>query len=133
VTQAAFRRQVRLEIYLPLGIALLTLAVLVAISVILGVGTASAWADIALVLVAAPLALLLVVLTAVLAGAIYLLVRLIREVPSFTSGLQAGVDQVAGALQRGSDVAVRPVVVPSGVAASLAEVGRAIKGILKAD
>jgi hypothetical protein len=133
VTQAAYRRQVRLEIYLPLGLTVLTLAVLVAISVVLGVGTASSWADISLVLLAAPLALLLIILTAVMVGGIYLLSRLIHEVPSYTSGLQAGVDQVAGAVRRGSDVAVRPVVVPAGVGASLAEVGRAIRDILRAD
>ena len=133
VTQAAYRRQVRLEVYLPLGLTLLLLVVLVAVSVILGVGTASAWADIALVLVAAPVALLLVIMTAVLIGAIYLLVRLIQEVPGYTSGLQSGVDQVASAVQRGSDAALRPVVVPSGIAAALAEAGRAIKGIFKAD
>jgi hypothetical protein len=87
--------------------------------VILG-GTASAWADIAVLWRPWPCFWSLTVL----AGAIYLLVRLIRE-PSFTSGLQA-VDQ-SPAPQRGAMSGGCWWFL--GVAASLAEVGRAIKGI----
>jgi hypothetical protein len=50
-----------------------------------------------------------------------------------TGGLQEGVDRVAGAIQRGSDVAVRPVIGPSGVAAALGEVGRAVRSIFRGE
>jgi hypothetical protein len=78
VTQAAFRRQVRREVYLPIALTVLAIVLLVAVVIVVGYGTRSAWADMALVLLAVPVALLLVVLTAVLAGAIYLMLLLIR-------------------------------------------------------
>jgi hypothetical protein len=133
VTQAAFRRQVRLEVYLPITLAVLVLALLVGVVVVVGVGSAGAWADMALVLLAVPLAVLLVVLTAALGGGIYLMVRLIREVPSVTSGLQDGADRLAGAVRRGSDAAVQPILAPAGVAAALAEVGRSLRSIFRAE
>jgi hypothetical protein len=133
VTQAAFRRQVRLEIYLPIALAVLLIVVLVVVVSAIGYGTTSSWADISLVLLAVPLALLLILVTAGLAGAIYLMFRLIREVPPITSRLQEGADQLAGAVRRGSDIAVQPVVAPAGVAAALAEVGRALRAIFRAE
>jgi membrane protein implicated in regulation of membrane protease activity len=124
---------VRLEVYLPITLAVLVLALLVGVVVVVGVGSAGAWADMALVLLAVPLAVLLVVLTAALGGGIYLMVRLIREVPSVTSGLQDGADRLAGAVRRGSDAAVQPILAPAGVAAALAEVGRSLRSIFRAE
>jgi membrane protein implicated in regulation of membrane protease activity len=124
---------VRLEVYLPITLTVLVLALLVAAVVVVGVGSAGAWADMALVLLAVPLAVLLVVLTAALGGGIYLMVRLIREVPSVTSGLQDGADRLAGAVRRGSDAAVQPILAPAGVAAALAEVGRSLRSIFRAE
>ncbi|HMK09047.1 MAG TPA: hypothetical protein VK449_08480 [Anaerolineales bacterium] len=133
VTQAAFRRQVRLEIYLPIGLTLLGLIILVAVVIALGYGSASSWADAALVFLSVPLALLLLVVTAALAGAIYLMVRLIREIPPVTSTLQDGAGRLAGAVHRGSEVAVQPVIIPSAVAAALAEAGRSLRALFRAD
>jgi hypothetical protein len=133
VTQAAFRRQVRLEVYLPIALMVLAIIALVAVVVVIGYGTGSTWADMALVLLAVPVALLLVLLTGVLAGAIYLMLLLIREVPTLTSTLQDGADQLEGAVRRGSDLAVQPVLAPAGAAAALAEVGRALRSIFRAD
>jgi len=124
---------VRLEIYLPIALAVLLIVVLVAAVVAVGYGTTSSWADISLVLLAVPLAILLLLLTAALAGAIYLMFRLIGEVPPITSRLQEGADQLAGAVRRGSDVAVKPILAPAGVAAALAEVGRSLRAIFRAE
>jgi hypothetical protein len=96
-------------------------------------GTRSSWADVALVLLAVPLAIVLVLLTAALGGGIYLILVLIREVPTVTSGLQDGADRVAGAVRRGSDIAVQPVIAPAGVAAAVAEAVRAIRSIFRAE
>ena len=131
VTQAAFRRQVGREIYLPIGLAILLMVGLVALVVSLGYGTRSSWADVSLVLLAAPLAILLVLLTAVLGAGIYLMAVLIREVPTVTSTLQDGAEQLEGAVRRGSDLAVQPIIAPAGVAAALAEVGRALRSIVR--
>jgi len=133
VTQAAFRRQVRLEIYLPLGLALLAVAILVAVAVGLSYGTRSSWADVALVILAVPLALMLLLLTVALGAGVYAMVLLIREVPPVTSGLQASADRLAAAARRGSDAAVKPVMIPSGIAAALAEVGRSVRTIFRAE
>jgi hypothetical protein len=131
VTQAAFRRQVRLEVYLPLVLVGVVLAVLVAVVIGLAYGTTSSWADVALVMLALPLALLMILVTAALAGGIYLMFVLIREIPPVTSGLHQGADQVAEATRRGSDVVIRPIVVPSGIVAALAEVGRSVRAIFR--
>ena len=133
VTQAAFRRQVRREIYLPIALAVLGIIALIAIVISIGYGTASAWADVALVLLAVPLAVVLVLVMAALVGGIYLIVVLIREVPPVTSGLQDGADRLAGAVRRGSDAAVRPVIAPAGVAAAVAEAARAVRSIFRAE
>jgi hypothetical protein len=133
VTQAAFRRQVRREIYLPIGLAVLAISLLIAAVILVGYGTASAWADMALVLLAVPLAFLLVLMAAVLGAAIYLMLLLIREVPTVTSTLQEGADRLEGAVRRGSDAAVRPVLAPAGVAAAIGELGRSLRSIFRSE
>ena len=133
VTRAAFRRQVRREVYLPIALAVLAILLLVTVVIFVQYGTSSAWADMALVLLAVPVAILLVVLTAVLGGAIYLMLLLIREVPTVTSTLQDGADRLEGAVRRGSDAAVQPILAPAGVAAALAELGRSVRSIFRAE
>ena len=133
VTQAAFRRQVRREVYLPIALTVLAIALLVALVIVMGYVTGSAWADMALVLLAVPVALVLVVLTGVLAGATYLMLLLIREVPTVTSTLQDGADRLEGAVRRGSDAAVQPILAPAGLAAGLAELGRSLRSIFRSE
>ena len=106
---------------------------MIAIVISIGYGTASALADVALVLLAVPLAVVLVLVMAALVGGIYLMVVLIREVPPVTSGLQDGADRLAGAVRRGSDAAVRPVIAPAGVAAAVAEAARAVRSVFRAE
>ena len=110
----------------------LAIVLLVAVAIVVRYGTGSAWADIALVLTV-PVALLLVVLTGVLAGAIYLMLLLIREVPTVTSTLQDGADRLEGAVRRGSDVVVQPIFAPAGLAAGLAVLGRSLRSIFRSE
>jgi FtsH-binding integral membrane protein len=133
VTQAAFRRQVRREVYLPIGLTLLGIALMVAAAAVVGYGTASGWADTTLILLAAPTAILLAVLLAVMVGGSFLLIRLMREIPSFTSGLQQTVDRAAGAVQRGSDASLRPVIAPRAIAAALAQAGRGLRSLFRGE
>jgi hypothetical protein len=133
VTQAAFRRQVRVEIYLPLGLTLLGIGVFVGVAAALSYGTPGAWADTTLIMLAVPTAILLAILLSALAAASYLLVRLMREIPGFTSGLQQGVDRVSGAVRRGSGAAVRPVIIPRAFLAAVAEAGRSLRSIFRAE
>src|SRR3989304_1190078 len=132
VTQAAFRRPVRREVYLPIGLTLLAIGLLVAAAAAVSYGTTSAWADTMLILLAVPTAILLAVLLAVLVAGSYLLIRLVREIPGLTSGLQQGGDRVAGAVQRGSDAASRPGVAPRAIAAALAQAGRSFRSLFRA-
>ena len=133
VTQAAFRRQVRREVYLPLGLALLGIGVLVAVAAAVGYGTPSAWADTTLILLAVPTAILLAVMLAALAAGNYLLIRLVREIPPITSGLQQGVDRISGAVKGASDAAVRPVIFPRAVVAAVGEAGRSLRSLFRSE
>ncbi len=133
VTQAAFRRQVRRQVYLPLGLMLLAIGAFIAVAASVGYGTAGAWADTTLILLTVPMAVVLAIMLAALATASYLLVRLMREIPSFTSGLQQGVDRVSGAVQGASDAAVRPVIIPRAIAAAVAEAGRSLRSLFRAE
>jgi len=116
-----------------MGLTLLGLGLLVLAAATVGYGTPSAWADTTLILLAIPTAILLVVVLAALGVGSFLLIRLVREIPRFTSGLQEGVDQVAGAVQRGSDAAARPVIAPRAVAAALLQAGRSLRSLFRAE
>lgn len=133
VTQAAFRRQVRREVYLPIGLTLFGIGVLVVMASAFSYGTPSAWADTTLILLAIPMAVLLAVLLSVLVAGSFLLTRLVRGVPGLTSGLQQRVERVAGAIQRGSAAASRPVIAPRAVAAALAQAGRSFRSLFRGE
>ena len=79
---AAWKHQVRLQIYLPLGAGLLVVGLLIGLLWLSGVGDASAWADVSIVLLFALVILLglvgLVISVTAMAGVIYL----IRLIPS---------------------------------------------------
>ena len=102
-------------------------------AVAVGYGTASAWADVTLILLAMPVVVLLAVLLAVMATGSFVLIRLMREIPGFAGGLQQTVDRAAGAVRRGSDAALRPIIAPRAVAAGLGRAGRALGSLLRAD
>lgn len=133
VTQAAFRRQVRREIYLPLTLVVLLIVGLVVLAVGAGYRSAGAWADVVLVALAIPMALALLVLLVVMVGAAFLMARVIGELPSVTVGLQHGVERVSGAVRRASDAAVRPVIVPKGLAAALRRARGSMRSVLRGE
>jgi hypothetical protein len=88
-TQALIRRDTIWQIGVPLGIALLIVLVLMAlIALPLGAPVRSVWADISLIFLIIPTALTGLVLLAVLAGAIYGLNYLLRELPFFAKPVQ---------------------------------------------
>jgi hypothetical protein len=131
VTRAAFRRQVRLEVYLPLALALLLVLVLVAVAVSVPLGSASSWADAFLVLLAVPLALLLLLMLMALGAAGYAVFRVIRELPPYTAGIQEGAENVSRAVRRASDSAARVAIVPGGILEAVREAGRALRSVFR--
>lgn len=130
-TRAAFRRQVRLQIYLPLGLGILVVGGAGIGLAFAGVGTASAWADITLVyLLSVALIVGLVVLAAIGAlayGVGWAIVRL----PGPAMQAQRLVARVAGIVQRGANAGVRPVFVTRSAWASVRAALRGMTGVLR--
>lgn len=110
-TEAAFRRQVRLQIYLPLGIGVLSVAGLGIGLGVASVGTASAWADITLIyllMITLVLGLVLLILVGGLAfGVGWVLTRL----PAPAMQVQALFVRVERIVRRGADAFIRPLLV----------------------
>lgn len=131
LTRAATRRQILLQIYLPLGVTVLLIAVLVAVAVVTGAGTVASWADTTLTFLALPLALILALVLAALVGAAVALGRLMQEIPGVAGGLQAGVDQASRAVRKGSDLATRPLIVPLAVADAFGRAMRSIRTLFR--
>jgi hypothetical protein len=131
VTQAAFRRQVRLEVYLPLGVIGLLIGILAIVAVVVAYGTPSSWADTVVVVLAVPMAIsLLIVLIGLVAASIGLIAA-IRRIPELTVVLQDGVVQVSEGVRQGSDAAARVVMIPTAVAEAVGEAGRAIRSLFR--
>ena len=131
VTQAAFRRQVRLEVYLPIGLTVLGILVLVIVAVIAAWGTSSSWADVVIVILGLPLAIaLLLLLAGLVAGSVGLIIA-IRRIPEYTAGLQDGVTRISHGIRQGSDAAARTVIIPSAAAEAIAEAGRALRSMFR--
>lgn len=131
VTQAAFRRQVRLEVYLPIGLTFLLVVSLAIVAVIVAWGTPSSWADTVLVVLAVPMAIALLIVLAGLVAASVGLIAAIRRIPEYTVILQDGLALVSEEARRGSDVAARVVILPSAAAEAVAEAGRAIRSLFR--
>lgn len=110
-----YRRQMRREVYLPLGGGLILVAALVAFLWQGGVGTASGWADIALVFVLFPVMILGLILLLFLAGLTYSIGALVGWIPGLTRRAQGIVGRVEGVVRKASRLAVRPIMAPRAV------------------
>lgn len=107
---ATFRRQVWLQVYLPLGLGVLAVAGVGLGLWQAGVGQASVWADVGLIcLVVTGMVLLLVFLALVVAltmGVSWLILRL----PEPAQRLQGIVGRVAGIVRRVADRSAQPFI-----------------------
>jgi cell division protein FtsW (lipid II flippase) len=107
---ATFRRQVRLQVYLPLGLGILAVVGVGLGLWLAGVGQASVWADIGLVyLIVIGMVLLLVFLAVVIAltlGVSWLILRL----PEPAQRLQEIVARIAGLVRRVADRGTQPFI-----------------------
>jgi flagellar biogenesis protein FliO len=108
VTRSAFRRQVWLEIYLPLGFGL---AAVVCVALVLwrsGMAGPRAWADASTILLILPVLAVslipLILMVALSVGIIYL----IRRLPEASQRLQSLVYRVQWSARRAADAAVQP-------------------------
>ncbi len=108
VTRSAFRRQVWLEIYLPLAVGL---AVVIGAAWALwgsGMATPRAWADASTVLLILPVLVISLIPLIVLAALSVGIILLIRRLPEVTTRLQGILYRVQWSVRRGADAAVLP-------------------------
>lgn len=131
VTRAAFRRQVWLEIYLPIGLTIGVVIILAAVAAAAAWGTASSWADTVVVFLAVPVAILLLLLLVVLVAACVGLIVAIRRIPEYTVAGQDGLVRLSQGVRQGSDAAARVVILPSAAVEALAEAGRALRSLFR--
>ena len=124
------RRQMLLQVYMPLGLGILVLAALVAWLWIGGVGDAGTWADVALILLLIPALLIgLAILAAIIALAV-LIVRLIGLIPEPAHRTQVIIRRVERETSRSIDLALRPLLALSSLWAALKAIGKALISIV---
>ncbi len=128
-TQQSYRRQVRWQVYLPLGLGLLALIVGVGLLARAGVGDPSLWADLALVLMVLPACLLGVILLAALAAAGLGVARLTVLLPPYSYRAQRAMSQLRTGMLRAANVSVTPIVATRSAGAS-AQAGMQVLGRL---
>lgn len=104
-TRALMRRDVAWQIALPLGLAGLVVLVLAALLILpVGAPVRSVWADLSLIFLIIPTALMGLILLALLAAVVYGLVIVLRELPYYAKQAQ---DFVALATYRISGAATK--------------------------
>lgn len=129
--EASWKHQVRLQVYFPLGMGLLLLAVLIGLLIVSQTGDASVWADMSLILLFAIAIILgfvgLVIIVMGVIGVIYL----IREIPPPFNRTREIAFDTQEAMSQASEAATRPVIVPRAAAHALMTGVRYLAGIFK--
>jgi hypothetical protein len=128
-TQAAHRRQVWLQVYLPFGVGVVVVIALVVGLWLGGAGAAGVWADVSLVFL---MALALVIGLLGLAAAVALLVASIwvaHELPPQAARLQHLLHRVQQGTRRGADASVAPLLTAKATWGAVAEVVRGLAAI----
>ncbi len=115
ITRAAYRRQVRLQVYLPLALGLVALAFGGAWLWREGVGSARIWADTATIFLFLPLLVIGLLGLIVVAAAAYAVGWVTGWLPGYTRRAQRIMAQAERQVTRASDLAVMPVTVPRSV------------------
>ena len=118
------KRQIWLQIYLPLILGVIILVGLGIWVVLEGFGTASVWADVGLVLIIIPTFIIGVLVFAALIAITYGLFRLIDILPDPFDKIFMTVDRVGEVTSQGMDLAVKPVI-------NVQKTGAALKAVWK--
>lgn len=126
-----FRKTVWWQIYIPIILFVVLLAVLVAVMWTSRTGTASAWGDVSLVLLSVPAAILGLILLLLLAGCAVAITYLIRILPDPFRRLVDILDQVFETTERVSKIVSKPVIVPSAIWAAIRAVFVGIASIFR--
>lgn len=108
VTRSAFRRQVWLEIYLPLAFGLAALAGAAWGLWQSGRAAPSAWADASTILLVLPVLIAAIIPLVIFIALSVGIIVLIRRLPEVTQQLQSIVYRVQWSVRRGADAAAQP-------------------------
>jgi hypothetical protein len=119
ITEKAFNKQVGFQIYLPLGIFLLLLGVLVYLLWTFEAGGVSLWADIALIFLLLPLFLLGLLILGFFAVTVYGLSVAIGWLPYPARQGQDLLVRVKMAVDQGADALAKPILIPSAVVSAI--------------
>lgn len=109
VTWEKHRREVRLQIILPLVIGILLVFVL---AVLVALGTSaqiSQWADVSLIWIIAPMLVVALIFLAILGGIAYGLARLLKVLPFYTRQVQDFLLQVRDRVSDVTNKLVEPI------------------------
>lgn len=126
----AFKRQVRLQVYLPLGVFVLLLAAVVAWFWIGGVGEAGVWADVGLIMLLIPALFVGLIMLALFLTLAILVGKLVGLIPEPANRLRLIVRRVEKETRRGVDLATNPLVNLSAIWSALKAIGTGLAEIL---
>lgn len=123
VTHAAHRREVLWQITIPLILGVLILLALAVLTVIVAIqGNSSAvmvWGDISAMWLILPTVFFILILTALFAGLLYLVIRLVNVVPGYARRIQDIFAKVETKVRSISNKAASPVIKVSEAAAAV--------------
>jgi hypothetical protein len=124
-------RQIGLQIYLPLGLGMVTLGAIGFWVVRRAFGTVSVWADVGLVLLVIPAFLLGLIVLVIFGAVTYAAFWLGGQIPGFFRRVREALEQVEGGIRRGADLSVKPVFGMRKVGAAVRSVGRGLRSIFR--
>ncbi len=113
VTREAHRRQVLWQISLPFGVGILLILALAGLTVLSALGGGagvSRWADISLIWLILPMIVFTLILLAIVAGLVYLIVKLISVLPGSAFKVQELMASWQEKIRSASDKAAQPVI-----------------------
>src|SRR5574341_1639756 len=116
------RKQLVWQIILPVALAAIlfvALIVLVNISTFRGNGDVARWAAVSTIWISIPVMIMSLIFFFVLAGIVYLLLRLLQIAPMYTGKAQDFAYRVAGYARRAADAAVKPVIFLDSIGATI--------------
>lgn len=126
-----FRKHVWVQIYLPILLFVIALAVLVTILWVNQQGSASVWADVSLVMLIIPTFILGLILLVILVGLTYGIFYLIGVLPDPFRRLHDMITEASAYVERGSNMAAKPIIAPRAAKAAMKEFFRGIISIFK--
>jgi hypothetical protein len=127
----AYRKQVRIWIFLPLLLGILVIVLLIAMLWVNQAGSFSLWADITLIFILVPFFIMGMILLIVSAGLVYAIALLIGWIPQPAYQIEAALTRVDRLVRRYTRMIARPFMLPSAIAAAWMELVRSIASIFQ--